>query len=389
LTPNYTRAVNRSVEVLKKYGINKAPIDLKGIIDQIPDLKVCAYSEFSAITKCSINEIIEFLGSELGAIARDPKSKKYVIYYNDMKYNRGLDRFTVSHELGHYFLNHHNLITNDVLNRDGFMPKEYDVMENEANCFARNLLSPVPLYNRIIQDPMTLGWRVMEAFNISFEASNARIKFLPLDTYRITKNHIEYFADYEMPYFDYCDKCKSPITTKVNCCPICGSKDIKNIWDNTINVDCFQKTMTMEELKELQNPWNTKLFKRSEKMFYEGIEVDKQSKAVRCPVCDNEEVDDGEHCKICGTYIINKCTNGDYPDRNEYDDDICGKLLEGNARYCPYCGAKSTFFENGLLKSWDKSIHDDRDSSNDLFDFDDNIFQPVEDDEDDDEDIPF
>jgi Zn-dependent peptidase ImmA (M78 family) len=326
--------------VLGQYGINEAPIDLRIIINQIPNMRICSYSDFSKLNGCSIDEIIEFLGSELGAIAKDSKKKRYVIYYNDTKYNRGLDRFTVAHELGHYFLNHYDRVDKAVLNRGGFNEKEYQSIENEANCFARNLLSPVPLYNRIIRDPLTFEWRVMEAFNISYEAKNSRIKFLPLDEYRVTRAHIKYFNNYKMPYFDYCAKCNHPIEKLTNYCPICGGTELRTIWDPEISDD----------------GWN---IERRKPMFYNGIEVDNESKAIVCPVCNNEDSNQGDYCSICGTYIVNRCTNTDYPGRSEYDDEPCGALLDGNARYCTHCGQQSTFLRDGLLKPWNESSHNE------------------------------
>jgi len=165
-------------------------------------------------------------------------------------------------------------------------------------------------------------------------------------------------------YKKYCLVCDNFFINKEAIfCPICGSKNFK---------------------------WMVG------KMFYEGIEVDKDSKAIVCPVCNNEDSIEGDYCSICGTYIVNKCTNDDYPGRSEYDEDICGKLLTGNSRFCPYCGAESTFHRDKLLKPWDESIHDDNGLSNDLNDFVDDIFQSVENnvftpiyDDDDDDDIPF
>lgn len=73
------------------------------------------------------------------------------------------------------------------------------------------------------------------------------------------------------------------------------------------------------------------------------IVLDQNSKAVRCPVCDNEEISpNGNYCHICGTYLVNQCTRYDH----------CGQLAAANARYCICCGAPTTFFQNNLLKAW-------------------------------------
>ena len=42
------------------------------------------------------------------------------------------------------------------------------------------------------------------------------------------------------------------------------------------------------------------------------IKVNENSKALRCPICDNEEVPlDGDYCPICGADLINRCSNID------------------------------------------------------------------------------
>ena len=79
------------------------------------------------------------------------------------------------------------------------------------------------------------------------------------------------------------------------------------------------------------------------------IVLNQNSKAIRCPVCGNEEISpDGNYCHICGTYLVNQCTNiGDH-----YDS--CGQLAAANARYCIHCGAPTTFFKAHLLKAWNQ-----------------------------------
>lgn len=327
---DYTKAVITSIEVLKKYRFNKVPIDIHYIIKQTSNIKLCEYSRYANNVGCSIEEVIEFFQSDLGAISRDPDNNRYVIFYNDTIGNPALDRFTIAHELGHYFLGHFDLITEKVLRRGGFSAKKYKAIENEANAFARNLLAPVPLYNKI---PLTLSttsyiWRVMDTFDISFEAAGARINFAILDNYRITDEDIEYFNTYKMPYYTCCEQCKNPEIEGSNYCSICGAQLIDDFF--------VQEIILKQEGKDY--------------MIYSGIEVNKYSKAKVCPVCENEEPEYGEYCSICGTHITNRCTNPRCI--NGPDDGLFGAFLPGNARYCSYCGSKSTFLQNELLKPW-------------------------------------
>jgi len=89
-------------------------------------------------------------------------------------------------------------------------------------------------------------------------------------------------------------------------------------------------------------------------MKYPAIEINNHYKTVECPVCKNEETDTvGSYCQICGTMIVNMCSSD-----HVYQSDYCVGVegLEGNARYCPYCGAPSTFLKNGILLPWDANV---------------------------------
>ena len=76
--------------------------------------------------------------------------------------------------------------------------------------------------------------------------------------------------------------------------------------------------------------------------YNDGYEVDEQGRALQCPQCENEEnLSDGEYCMICGQILINRCS-----------DDECGRIAQGNARYCTQCGAQTTFFQTHRLDDW-------------------------------------
>jgi ribosomal protein S27E len=92
------------------------------------------------------------------------------------------------------------------------------------------------------------------------------------------------------------------------------------------------------------------------KMIFDGYELDKNGRTRICPKCENARTAYGDKCIICGTGLVNKCAVTDTLN-NSYRgfSKSCHTLALGNARYCYNCGNETTFFETGLLKSWDNN----------------------------------
>ncbi|GAA0179064.1 hypothetical protein SH2C18_20100 [Clostridium sediminicola] len=196
MTPNYKNAIIESIKTLQTYGINSIPIDLDIIIKNLyRTVRVCSYSKFSKKFGKSISEICVYFDSELGACAYNKTREHYIIYYNDTKNNPGLKRFTIAHELGHILLKHHHDASTELLLRKNISQLKYKRYENEANCFARNLLCPVPLVSTDI--PIN---DIMKAFDISYSAAKTRLNFYEIDNYRMTAEFYTYFESYTIPF---------------------------------------------------------------------------------------------------------------------------------------------------------------------------------------------
>ena len=87
--------------------------------------------------------------------------------------------------------------------------------------------------------------------------------------------------------------------------------------------------------------------------FKDGFSADGQGRVSRCPKCGNTELPaGGDHCMICGSYLINRCTNDSGSDHLSTGLEPCGKPAAGKARYCIFCGAETMFYRAGLLKHW-------------------------------------
>lgn len=310
MSADYYKAVRASIEVLKKYNFNTIPVDLDLIFDNLKrTIKKSSYSKFANKGGLSIEEVCEYFESDLGACAYDRKHERYVIYYNDTKSNHGLDRFTIAHELGHVFLRHYDEIDGDVLLRKTMTEEKYQRFENEASCFARNLLSPVPLVERVTDIESDFNQQeLQDAFDISYLAATNRIRFYTLDKYRITSDDYNYFNTYDVNFGYNCMYCGNVDVEYSEYCKICG----------------------MEH----------RPFEKSHGVLYlDGIETNEDGRVIKCPVCDNEVFTEGlYYCKICGTERYNYCSHPD-----------CGQVNDGNARYCRYCGSETVYFKKGLL----------------------------------------
>ena len=205
MTTNYDRAIHESVQALQLYDINQVPIDLNKILERLSlSVKCCPYSLLSRKTGYDTDYICRLFDSNLGAVAYDRKKERYIIYYNDTNNNKGLERFTIAHELGHIFLRHHQDANTDILLRKNICSLRYQKYENEANCFARNLLSPIPLVERItdIKNESSI-YDIMTAFDISYTAATTRRDLFLLDKHRIIPEYYHYFNNFNIDYGYY------------------------------------------------------------------------------------------------------------------------------------------------------------------------------------------
>lgn len=336
--PNYILAEEKAREFIGKLETKELPVKLISYKTIFNNLEIKKYSWYSKKMGLSMEQVYTDLGSEDGCCVFNERNGKYRILYNDTIENEGRKRWTIAHELGHYALNHHEIYGDDILRRSPINDELYGILEKEANCFARNLLAPPHVIYHLEKPSPEV---IQEICSISWEAA--------IHTYNFIRTGVkEYGRGYSKKYvkelgFDkflfninnryFCRKCRCNfIKDTPSFCPCCGNASIS-------------KTH----------------FKFGDDFMvkYAGVEVDHKSRAKICPCCNNEELDyDGDHCIICSAYLINSCANKyDFDDYgNEYlDNQSCGTLLTGNARYCHKCGNTSTFYQNNYLSEWNYS----------------------------------
>lgn len=242
------------------------------------------------------------------------------VYVENRRYP-GQNYYTLAHELGHIVLGHFFQFENTSLFRGGLTKGEYSVLEREAEIFAAELIMPMPVLKKL---DIKSYKNIIKVCKVTKSASEIRMKemsnFTLIPKFLSSAYEQTKIIFHDFIYKKQCSNCKYEfISEDAKYCPICGHN--KLIWGD-------------------------------EKMIYNtGYELDENGKAKICPRCGNEHIPkDGWFCHICGAYLINKCTN----DNGDISTEPCGKIADGNARYCKYCGAQTTFYNWEFLKNWEE-----------------------------------
>jgi Zn-dependent peptidase ImmA (M78 family) len=329
--PNFKNAELAALNLLTQLDVHSYPIKVKKIAKSFNNLKIRKYSWFATKRNIRFWDACKYFDSDDGCCWFFCPKNEYVIFYNDRK-NKYRIRWTLAHELGHYILGHNITNAKTKLMRYSLSDNQYKIYEKEADCFARTLLAaPQIVSNFEISNHIDLSTICMISHEAAANIINYVKKGKSMGVHYARKFSLAFsqFID-DINYKYYCSECKGEFkTVSAKHCSICGSEKI---------VKSFRK-------------------KRSENiMIYTGYDVDKNGKATICPRCGNEEIVNGEFCKICGTHIINRCTNAD---GNNYQEP-CGITVDGNARYCPNCGCITTFFQDKLLKPWNVIIKENK-----------------------------
>lgn len=341
--PDYGTAQKKAYDTILSSHINTLPINLKTIINQYDNLHLQRYSVFAWENGMTIDEVSDFLDSDEGCLWRR-NDNQYIVLYNDTIQSKERVRFTIAHEIGHYVLKHHERSNKTKVSRYSLTMAEDEVLEKEANYFAKRLLAPLPLvydfislWNRITPE------LIMDIFDVSYSVSNYIIEDLRRaqrhGIVRVSHNINTQFSSFIHKIKDakWCNNCSFSFSnSNAEYCPVCGVEGL-------INDSIF-------------------ISKGDRDMIYPSFELDEDMKVKQCPRCENEEVSD-YYCKICGLYLFNICTGMDpneYPNfdyegtRWDKASGGCEDILEGNARYCHKCGSTSSFFEERLLNLWNQ-----------------------------------
>jgi Zn-dependent peptidase ImmA (M78 family) len=165
----------RAVELLDRYDVKKAPVDVEKIVERMGIEVVREPAEDSLS----------------GFILRDPKRPKVLLGVNE-NHHPNRQRFTIAHECGHFLLHQGEKLHVDkessgyqIKLRDAESSTGKKIDEMEANLFAAELLMPVRFLDLDLAKnaPMSLSDDAMikklaEKYKVSAQALTLRLTYL-------------------------------------------------------------------------------------------------------------------------------------------------------------------------------------------------------------------
>lgn len=326
------------------------PVPIKQIVHSFPNIRLISYKTQMTRRGISYKEMLNFAGTVDACTDYDAATGHYIIYYNDMdpsKVSSNRYRWNIAHELGHILLNHHKNYLDSRIFRNKLSNTVYRKLEEEADMFAAYILVPHIVIS-CVSDKNHMD--IKHLCKISGSASATRSacimqwasKGIP-EQYDFSL--LEFYSEYvettacgenARKWLDahrICSRCGSKIPKVIpNFCTICGKSHAG-----------FTGHYGFKE----------------KKMKYPKMPVDDQGRLLECPVCHNTELaPKGDFCPICGYAIVNICSEASV----DYNSS-CSNLapLPSNHRYCPICGAPSTFLRRKILNLWDGSEFEEED----------------------------
>lgn len=145
---NYEFATKMAYKFLIAEGITSFPIDVFALVKK-HKWAIITFNELAQQLGISYELLKESLGDCWGTVHFN--GINYAIAYDD-DLCKGAQYFTILHEIGHILMGHLTskgcikVHSNDIeLGNEN----EYEKMENEANCFARNVAAPISLLDEL------------------------------------------------------------------------------------------------------------------------------------------------------------------------------------------------------------------------------------------------
>ncbi|WP_287777218.1 ImmA/IrrE family metallo-endopeptidase, partial [Megamonas sp.] len=174
LYPQYKKMQTLAREQLLTLPVG-LPIKVKPIVNYIlnnENFEIYTYKDYAKLEgfELTFDNIEKYFNSKDAKLVYNSNDDMYTLFYNsEMPSIR--KAWTFAHKLGHYFAGHHFYIENDNVSKE-----LNNVLEQEANCFARELLVPSGLVLYIAdyyksRDVISFYTILRAIFNLSKEAS--------------------------------------------------------------------------------------------------------------------------------------------------------------------------------------------------------------------------
>ena len=171
--PDYKTATNAAYRLLAEMDTFSIQTDVFGIANSLPNCRVYSYGLTNYLHDGALDALLA--NSEFGFSVK--KDNKRIIYINE-KMPLWAIRFTLAHEIGHAVLGHQD--------------EDNPVSEREANCFARNLLCPLPVANAFgVQSEDDY----VSVFNIGPQMARATVGRRSSDAYYIDEAYVAVLDD--------------------------------------------------------------------------------------------------------------------------------------------------------------------------------------------------
>ena len=172
----YTYINNLVLDIYRTLPKIKFPLDIKSVINYLPNCRYMSYQDFANINRCSIEDVIQICESKSGCTHYDLMQNRYLILCNQSTQNNnniGRQRWTCGHEIGHVVCNHHAISAYEKLSENSLLHIDNTEYEMEADYFAATILAPFPLF-KLFNIKSVID--IQNIFGLSTEASLYRYK---------------------------------------------------------------------------------------------------------------------------------------------------------------------------------------------------------------------
>lgn len=172
----YVYINNLVLDIYKMLPKIQFPLDIKSVINFLPNCRYMSYQDFAKINRCSIEDVVQICESKSGCTHYDIMQNRYLILCNQSTQdnnNTGRQRWTCGHEIGHVVCNHHAISAYEKLSENSLLQIDNAEYEMEADYFAATILAPFPLFKLF---DVKSAIDIQNIFGLSAEASLYRYK---------------------------------------------------------------------------------------------------------------------------------------------------------------------------------------------------------------------